>query len=220
MKFKATLWDLDGTLVDSLEDIAAAMNHVLNRLGLPVHDLDAYRGFLGEGLEVLVCRALPESRRDEETRRQAAADLRKIYGGNLLNRTKPYEGIDGVLREISTRGASLSVLSNKPDAPTREIVSACFPDHPFLKVAGARADVPKKPDPTAALAIARELGVSPETFIYFGDTAIDMQTATSAGMFPVGVLWGFRGPDELLAAGARILVNTPGDLLAWLEGLF
>jgi phosphoglycolate phosphatase len=218
MNFKATLWDLDGTLVDSLEDIAAAMNRVLERLALPVHDLDAYRGFIGEGVEVLVNRALPESRRDDETRRQAAADLRKIYGNNLLNRTKPYDGIAGALRKISARGVSLSVLSNKPDAPTREIVSACFPDHQFLKVAGAKPDVPKKPDPTAALAIALELGVSPEHFIYFGDTAIDMKTATSAGMFPVGVLWGFRGPDELLAAGARILIHTPTDLLAWLEG--
>jgi phosphoglycolate phosphatase len=166
-KFKATLWDLAGTLVDSLEDIATAMNRVLDGLGLPVHDLDAYRWFIGEGVEMLVSRALPESRQDEETRRQAAADLREIYGHNLLDRTRPYDGIAGALRKISGRGLSLSVLSNKPDAPTRKVVSACFPDHPFLKVVGAKPDVPKKPDPTAALAIARELGVPPQGLSLF-----------------------------------------------------
>jgi phosphoglycolate phosphatase len=219
MRFEATLWDLDGTLVDSLEDIADAMNRVLKRLGLPGHDLDAYRGFVGEGVEVLAGRALPESRRDVETRRRAVAEMREVYGGNLLNNTRPYDGICGVLDEMRLRGLSLSVLSNKPDGPTRKIVSACFPDHPFLKVVGAKPEVPKKPDPAAALAIARDLGVAPERFIYFGDTAIDMQTAAAAGMFPVGVLWGFRGPDELLPAGARILVKSPADLLAWLKSL-
>jgi phosphoglycolate phosphatase len=219
MKFDATLWDLDGTLVDSLEDIAAAMNQVLQRLGLPPHDLESYREFVGEGVEVLADRALPESHRDVETRRRAVTDWRKVYGNNLLNKTKPYAGIAGVLNLMHLRGLSLSVLSNKPDAPTRKIVSACFTDHAFLKVVGAKPDVPKKPDPAAALAIARELGVAPEKFIYFGDTAIDMKTAVSAGMFPVGVLWGFRGPEELLPAGARILVKSPADLLAWLGGL-
>jgi phosphoglycolate phosphatase len=219
MKFEATLWDLDGTLVDSLEDIAAAMNRVLEGLGLPRHDLASYRGFLGEGVEVLVERALPESHRDEHTRRQAVADMREIYTNNLLKKTKPYDGVPEALNQIHRRGLSLSVLSNKPDAPTRKIVSACFTDHAFLKVVGAKPDVPKKPDPAAALAIARELGVAPEKFIYFGDTAIDMKTAVSAGMFPVGVLWGFRGPEELLPAGARILVKSPADLLAWLGGL-
>jgi len=219
MKFEATLWDLDGTLVDSLEDIAAAMSRVLERLGLPTHDLASYRRFVGEGVEVLVERALPDSHRDDHTRRQAVADMREIYAANLLKKTKPYDGVPEALNEIRRRGLSLSVLSNKPDAPTREIVGACFPDHPFQKIVGARSDVPKKPDPTAAFAIAGELGVAPEKFIFFGDTAIDMQTAASAGMFPVGVLWGFRGPEELLSAGARMLVNSPADLLAWLRGL-
>lgn len=219
MKFEATLWDLDGTLVDSLEDIAAAMNQVLERLGLPVHVLEAYRGFVGEGVEVLADRSLPESRRDDETRRRAVAIMREIYGENPLNKTKPYDGIVEALNEIHLRGLSLSVLTNKLHGPAEEIVSACFPDHPFQKIVGARPDVPKKPDPAAALAIARELGVAPEKFIYFGDTAIDMKTAASAGMFPVGVLWGFRGPEELLPAGARMLVKSPADLLAWLRGL-
>ena len=219
MKFEATLWDLDGTLVDSLEDIATSMNRVLERLRLPMHSLETYRGFVGEGVEVLVNRALPESHRDDETCRRAVADMREIYGNNLLIKTKPYDGIPGVLNEIHLRGLSMSVLSNKPHGPTREMVSACFADHQFVKVAGARPEVPKKPDPTAALAIARKLGVAPEKFLYFGDTAIDMKTAVSAGMFPVGVLWGFRGPDELLPAGAKVLVKSPADLLAWLKGL-
>ena len=121
MKFEATLWDLDGTLVDSLEDIAAAMNRVLERLGLPMHDLETYRGFVGEGVEVLVDRALPDSHRDVETRRRAVVDMREIYGNHLLIRTKPYDGISGVLDELHARELSLSVLSNKPHGPTREI---------------------------------------------------------------------------------------------------
>jgi phosphoglycolate phosphatase len=219
MTFEATLWDLDGTLVNSLADIAVAMNQVLERMGLPVHHLETYRGFVGEGVEVLVDRALPESHREDKIRIRAVAAIREIYGKNLLNRTRPYDGIPQVLNEVRRRGLSLSVLSNKPDAPTRKIVAACFPGHSFLKVAGFKPDVPKKPDPTAALAIARDLGVPPEKFIYFGDTAIDMKTAAAAGMFSVGVLWGFRGPDELLPAGARMLVKSPADLLSWLTGL-
>jgi phosphoglycolate phosphatase len=219
MTFEATLWDLDGTLVDSMADIAAAMNRVLDRMGLPEHHLETYRGFVGEGVEMLVDRALPESHRDDETRLRAVAAMREIYADNLLNKTRPYDGIPQVLNEVHRRGLSLSVLSNKPDTPTRQIVAACFSDHLFLKVVGSRPDVPKKPNPAAALAIARDLGVAPEKCIYFGDTAIDMKTAVAAGMFPVGVLWGFRGPDELLPAGAGMMVKSPADLLRWLKGV-
>jgi phosphoglycolate phosphatase len=145
--------------------------------------------------------------------------MRQTYLTHMLDKTGPYPGIPAVIDELTARGLRQAVLSNKPDLPTQRIITGCFSNHPFHLVTGSLPDIPKKPDPTAALAIAEKLGVPPKTCLYFGDTATDMKTAVTAGMFPVGVLWGFRGAAELLAAGAGILVRTPGNLLSWLQGI-
>lgn len=217
MKFKAVIWDLDGTLLDSLEDIGDSMNRVLKRKELPEHEMDAYRVFIGDGIETLVLRAVPETHREEKTLAPLIAAMRETYLQHLLDKTGPYPGIPEVLASLTKRGLKQAVLSNKPDLPTQRIIAECFPGNTFQLVTGAFPDIPKKPDPTAALAIAETFGTPPAAFIYFGDTPTDMATAISAGMFPVGVLWGFRGAAELLDAGAKILVKTPRDLLCWIE---
>ena len=205
---RALIFDLDGTLLDSLADIATAMNTALTEHGLAPHPLDAYRFFVGEGVEVLVERVVA----DPALRPAVLHTYRDGYGEGLGGATRPYAGIPELLTALTDRRVPMAVLSNKPDRPTCRLVASLLPGH-FQAVAGARVDVPKKPDPTAALAMAASLGVAPADCGFVGDTAVDMRTATSAGMVPVGVTWGFRPRDELLAHGARWLIDHPAELL-------
>jgi phosphoglycolate phosphatase len=214
---RAALFDLDGTLLDSLHDIGEAMNHALALHGLPVHPLSAYRHFVGEGVGVLVTRALPTGREDAHTAVQAS--YKAFYAEHLLKHTRPYPGVLEVLSRLAGEGVKLAVLSNKPDAATRQLVAALLPDVPFGAVYGERAGVPRKPDPTAALGIAAELGVEPADCAFIGDTAVDMDTARAAGMYGVGVTWGFRGVEELQSHGARALAHTADELLQALLGV-
>ncbi len=216
MKFKAALFDLDGTLVDSLADLRDSMNQVLRQLGLPEHPPDAYRFFVGEGIRVLTTRALPEPMRTEAVIDRCSAMMLEVYLRRLVVHTRPYDGIPQLLDGLVAAGLDLAVLSNKLDGPTQTIAAELLSGWPFAAVVGSRPSVPKKPDPTAALEIAGRLGLPPAAFLYLGDTAIDMQTAAAAGMFGVGVLWGFRPAEELIQGGARILLSHPTHLLAFL----
>jgi phosphoglycolate phosphatase len=216
VNFKAVLFDLDGTLVDSLADLGDATNIVLDRLGLPGHPPDAYRYFVGEGIRVLATRALPQTQRNEEMIERCTQAVIETYNQRLLAKTRLYDGIADLLDGLRSNGVGLAVLSNKLDGQTRRIADGLLTPWPFARIVGHRPPIPKKPDPTAALQIADELGLAPAEFLYLGDTAIDMQTAGAAGMFAVGVLWGFRPAEELIQAGARILLARPTDLLAFL----
>jgi len=211
MHLRAALFDLDGTLLDSLHDIGEAMNHALTLHGLPGHSLSDYRRFVGEGVRVLVARAVPTG--SEDTRASVLAAYKAFYDEHLLEHTRPYPGVLGMLSQLAGEGVNLAVLSNKPDEATRRLVAALLPDVPFGAVYGERAGVPRKPDPTAALGIAAELGVEPGDCAFIGDTAVDMDTARAAGMYSVGVTWGFRGVEELQAHGARALAHTADELL-------
>lgn len=212
----AILFDLDGTLLDTLEDIADAMNYVLGALGHAAHPLDAYRRFVGEGVRLLVQRALPEAARDERTIERGVALMKERYGTHLFNKTQPYRGIEALLAELDARALPLAVLSNKLDEPTRLLVDHFFGVARFAAVRGQRDGVPRKPDPTAALEIAHELEIAPGEWLYLGDTPTDMQTAASAGMVAVGVAWGFRSPDELVRHGADHVITTPDELCSLL----
>ena len=214
---KAVIFDLDGTLLNTLADLGDATNSVLRELGLPVHDYDAYKIFIGNGMKMLVTRALPRERRQEETIQSALAAMEEIYSRNWKNKTRAYEGVEDLLNEIAGRGLPIAVLSNKPDVLTKQTVQSFFPDCRFMAVRGARDGIPKKPDPTTALEIAGEMGCPPEDICYLGDTGTDMQTARRAGMFPVGALWGFRSAEELKEHGAEHLIRHPPELLAFLE---
>jgi phosphoglycolate phosphatase len=200
-------------LLDTLTDIANSANAALVRLGFPTHPVDAYRYFVGDGSDTLVRRILPEGHRDAETVRKCHEASMAEYAKRWVEHTRPYPGIPELLRELDGRCVVKAVLSNKRDDFTKLTVARLLPGFSFDIIRGARPSVPVKPDPTAALQIAEELRVRPERFLYLGDTNTDMQTAVAAGMYPAGVLWGFRTADELLASGARVLLRTPAKVL-------
>jgi phosphoglycolate phosphatase len=207
----AVIFDLDGTLADTLHDIAAAMNHALARHGLPAHEPQHYRAFIGHGVSSLVEQAAGTA--DVELCSALASEFRSHYALHQLDRTRPYPGIEPLLEELARRAVPISVLSNKPDDATLRIVEALFPGTPFVRVAGQRADWPRKPDPARALSLAAEMDVPQASCAFVGDSGIDMQTASNAGQIPVGVLWGFRDAAELRAHGARVLLSRPDQLL-------
>jgi len=215
--YKAVIFDLDGTLLDTLEDLGNCCNRVLARLGLPEHKLDSYRYFVGDGREKLVERVLPQDRRDPDSIRQVVASFDAEYDLHWADRTRPFNGIDELLGELSRRSIPFAVVSNKPDRFTRLCVSKLLHHHSFRAVLGARPDVPTKPDPASALEAAEIIGVEPRQCVYLGDTDIDMETAVRAGMLPVGALWGFRAASELESAGAKALISSPIDLVTLLD---
>jgi phosphoglycolate phosphatase len=216
MNHKAVIFDLDGTLLDTIGDLTDSMNLTLSRFGFKGHDQETYKYFIGDGIEALVQRALPPENREEEMVARGVTAMREEYAVRWDKKTLPYPGIPELLDTLSQKGWPLSILSNKPDDSTRMVVAKLLPRWSFQVILGSRPSVPKKPDPAAALEIAGLLNMSPAHFLYLGDTGTDMKTAVRAGMFPVGVLWGFRTAQELLADGARVLIEKPLDLLQYL----
>ncbi len=214
--FKAIVFDLDGTLVDSLRDIAESVNAALTQHGLPGHAVEDYRWMVGDGIRRLVERALPSERRDliEAT----LAVQREYYYMHICDHSMPYPGIDELLHTLQSKPVQLGVLSNKTHALVQSLVDKVFPDHPFAVVRGARPDVPLKPDPTALREILSQWSVSAEETLYVGDSAVDMQTAIRAGAYAVGVAWGFRPREELQSNGCQALIDRPVDLLGLLGG--
>ena len=212
MSVGAVLFDLDGTLVDSLADIGDSMNAVLAELGLPTHTPDVNRILVGDGARALAQRALPR-----EAQGQLEDVLRRYkahYDAHPVVKSRPYPGIVPMLEALVSRGVPLAVVTNKPHALAVEIVARLLPEIPFVTVLGQRDGVPHKPDPAGPLSIARALGVDPTNALFVGDTDTDMRTASNAGMVAVGVLWGFRGEQELLAHGARHIVRAPLEILS------
>ncbi|ADU26633.1 HAD family hydrolase [Ethanoligenens harbinense] len=208
----ACIFDLDGTLADSLQDLADAANHALRAQDYPTHETPRYRFFVGNGVPKLLERVLPEHARTPETLAHTRTLFDAYYRAHGLDHTRPYTGILPLLDILGKRGVKLAVLSNKPDAFAKEIVTALFGNR-FHPVFGNRPDVPRKPDPAAALEAAEIMAVCPEQCLFLGDSGVDMQTAAAAGMIGVGVLWGFRDRAELLENGAKKLLSRPEDLL-------
>ncbi|MBK7860345.1 MAG: HAD family hydrolase [Archangiaceae bacterium] len=206
---RSVIFDLDGTLLDSIADIGGAMNDALEARGKPTHPIAAYLNFVGEGVEQLARRAAPEG----EDLKTLVDEYRARYAQRMEQHTRPYEGVPQMLDALLGRGLKLAVLSNKRDDFTVELVKRQLGRWPFAGVRGERVGVPRKPDPTAALELAKQLGHPPEEVAFVGDTPIDVKTAIAARMLPVAVTWGFRGADELTRAGARHLVKHPSELL-------
>ena len=213
----AVIFDLDGTLADTLHDIADAMDRVLAQAGFAPLGREAYRALIGHGLQNLVTQALPPQARSAEQVSRCLASMVADYGAHCLVETRLYEGVPRVLGELRGRGLKLAVLSNKAEQLTRRIVDGLAGTHAFDLVLGARPGVPLKPDPAAALRAAALLGVAPEAVAFVGDSAVDMRTAVAAGMRAVGVSWGLRGREELLDGGAQVIADRPADLLAALS---
>lgn len=217
MKPLAILFDLDGTLLDTLADLAAAMNRVLAAEGLDTHPTDAYRAFVGEGVRALTERVLPPSHRSREAIARLMAAMREDYACSWGVTTSPYPGVPALLDGLVAHGVRLAVLSNKPDDFTRAMVAHYLGAWPFADVRGVREGGPRKPDPTEALEILAGLSVAPERAWFVGDTSIDVRTGLALGSRPVGVSWGFRPADELWAAGADAVLDAPLDLLTLLD---
>jgi phosphoglycolate phosphatase len=215
---KAVLFDLDGTLLDTIQDLSDAVNEALAAMGYPSHSSDEYKLMIGEGVQHLAECALPSTvRKDAATMGELVVRIREEYTKRWNVKTVPYNGVMELLNELTARNIALAVLSNKPHDFTRLSVDHFLSQWRFDSVVGQRPGVPIKPDPSAALQTAIDLGVAPEAFLYLGDSGVDMQTACGAGMLPIGALWGFRRRDELLACGARHLIEHPLELLNFLS---
>ncbi len=208
---KLAIFDLDGTLLDTLGTLAHHCNHVLQSHGYPTHPVDSYRYFLGEGSRKLLQRTLPQGT-DQETVDTLLQEYLSYYDEHLLGDTQPYPGIAPLLQAWQERGLCLAVLSNKPHPQTCKLIEHFFPRR-FDLVFGQREGVPRKPDPAAAIEIMNTLGVSPQETIYLGDTSTDMQTGRSCGAYTVGVLWGFRPKEELEQYHPDKIVARPQELM-------
>jgi len=211
--FRAIIFDMDGTLLDTLEDIADSMNAVLKEMGFPVHNVEDYKAFTGDGIVPLVEKALPTDFRDKETVRAGVKKMQKEYALHWASKTRPYDGIPELLDGLVQRKIQMAILSNKLDRFTKLAAGKFLSAWPFAQVKGIMPLIPKKPAPDGALLIARALGFSPEEFVFVGDTDVDMKTASAAGMFPVGALWGFRSREELIENGARVMIENPIEVL-------
>jgi phosphoglycolate phosphatase len=213
MEYKAVLFDLDGTLIDTVDDIGDAANRVLSNRKFPTHSISTYRLFIGEGVRMLFTHALPEEDRNQDLITACLKEFMEDYSCNYNVKTKLYDGVPELLDILTQRGLKLAILSNKPHPITKDCVAFFLSQWDFNVVLGQHDSIPRKPDPQGALEVAQRLAILPSKFVYLGDTAIDMKTAVSAGMFPVGVLWGFRPLEELMKNGARIVIDEPMQLM-------
>ena len=214
MKYRAAIIDLDGTLIDSIADLADSANDMLAFYGFPQHSLEEYRYFVGNGPRKLMERCLPqEQASDVAFVDEALARYNRCYSEHLLNKTKPYEGILPMLGTLQQKNIPLAICTNKQQFASDAIVAKLFPVGMFRENIGDQEGMPRKPDPTKVLRIAKHFGVKPDEVAYLGDTSTDMETAKNAGFLPIGVTWGFRPREELVENGAKILLDHPMELL-------
>ncbi len=217
MNYSGVIFDLDGTLLNTLDDLADSCNRQLARRGFPVHPTDAYRYFVGNGAKKLVERALPGGSGSELVD-QFLMDFREDYARHCFDKTAPYAGIPEMLENLQQAGLAMAVLSNKPDAETRRVVERYFPSGLFSHTYGQRDGIPHKPDPAGVAPILEDLGLKAASTAFVGDTWIDMQTAKRSGCVPIGVLWGFREESELEENGAQLIAANPTELTDLLLG--
>lgn len=216
MIWQAAFFDMDGTLADTLADIAYAINRSFAERGYPTHPLHAFRSFVGDGLVLTIQRAMPPGAGPVTT--EMTESIKKYYWDEVGNRSALYDGIPELLDGLTARGLSLTIVSNKPDWALQEMVKRFFGRWRFVRVAGQAPGGPLKPDPSVALEIAAAVSAEPSRCLFVGDSDVDMQTAVAAGMFGVGALWGYRDREELLQNGAKALVNHPLELLELVDG--
>lgn len=215
MPFDAVVFDLDGTLLDTYEDIADSLNAALAAAARPALPPALVKQYIGGGVEMLIQRALGSDEPEQIAR--VGTRFRQEYAERWACKTRPFEGVLELIESLAQRGVRIGVFSNKPDQFTQSCVRRFLPEEKIEVVAGAQAGVPRKPDPTGARRVAEQLQVDPAAILYLGDTATDMQTAVNAGMYAVGATWGYRPAEELVAHGAATLIDHPHELLSLLE---
>jgi phosphoglycolate phosphatase len=210
---RLVIFDLDGTLLDTLGDLAVSVNHALAMAGYPVHPLAAYRRFVGNGARELIARALPEASRDDATIDRLREDFKTHYSDHDRVLTEPYPGVAELVDELRRRGIALAVASNKYQAATDKLARHYFGPDTFQLILGQREGVPIKPDPAIVREILEKTGLAAGEAWYIGDSGVDMETAARAGVRSIGVTWGFRPRAELEEHGARYIVETTEDIL-------
>lgn len=210
---RLAIFDLDGTLLDTIGDLAAACDHMLAKRALPLHTIDEYRQMVGNGISRLVERSLPEELRNEEYLAEARHDFVAYYVDHIDCYTRPYDGVVEVLQSLQREGWSLAVASNKFDEGTKTLVTNLFPDIRFKAVYGNREGFPLKPDAALLHLIMKECAASPETTFMVGDSGVDIQTAKAANVRSIGCSWGFRPRTELEEFQSDFIVDEPKQLL-------
>lgn len=214
---KAAIFDLDGTILDTLDDLANSVNAALEAGDMPKRSREEIRRFVGNGTSTLISRAVPKGT-SEEVRMQTWKTFTEIYAKEKNHYTQPYEGITACVKRLINEGTPCAVLSNKDDDAVRELCDQYFPSV-FTACQGRLNDMPPKPDPTMLLALCDRLGICAQEAAYIGDSEVDVQTADNAGMPLVGVTWGFRNPAELKASGCRLMVDNPQALYDTLQAM-
>lgn len=217
MSNKLIIFDLDGTLLNTIGDLAVACDYMLRLRNLPTHSYKEYCSFVGNGILRLVERALPEHLRQESYVKAARADFLAYYIDHIDQRTTPYDGIIALIEELKSRGYKLAVASNKFQAGTEKLINRFFPDVEFVDVCGNREGVPLKPDTALVDIILQKADTPLDRCIMVGDSAVDMMTAHNAGIHSIGVTWGFRSREELQQANAEYMADTTDELLAIIE---
>lgn len=211
-EYKGIIFDLDGTLLDTIDDLSDSMNEVLKKYSYPIFTSEEYKFKVGAGFKGLTLNSFPKET-DNAIIDEGIKLFAEIYDKRYLNKTKPYKGIDDILDTLAKMSIKLGINSNKRNDYTNNLTMKFFERIPFVRIYGERNGIPKKPDPTSALEIAEAMDLKPEEVLYVGDSSIDMMTAKNAGMDGVGVLWGFRSYEELNKYGANYIISTPGELL-------
>ncbi len=219
--FNVYVFDLDGTLLDTLQDLANSVNYALRQHGMPEHSIDDIRRFVGNGVRLLMERAVPDGARNPQFE-AAFATFRQHYMQHSLDTTRPYDGIPELIHELKNRGCQMAVVSNKMMAATQELVRHFFPDIPVAIGEHEAAGIRKKPAPDTVYEALRQLGIihhpssiihQTSDIVYVGDSEVDIETARNSGLPCISVLWGFRSCDFLLAHGATTFAERPADIL-------
>ena len=218
MKYKAAIFDMDGTLIDSLADLTDSVNETMTHYNFPTHTLEEYRYFVGNGARKLIERSVPQNKsKDADFVNEVLEYYNGCYERHLTNKTKPYDGIVDLLDKLKAQNIYLGVCTNKQQFAADKIVTKLFKPNTFDAVIGDKHGMPRKPDPTKVLKIASDFKVDPQFVAYFGDTSVDMETAHNAGFLSVGVTWGFRPVSELKESGAQIIINQPNEIWQYIE---
>ncbi len=214
---KLVLFDLDGTLVNSLYDLADSCNYALESLGFPTHETEKYKYFVGNGIPKLIERILPADKLTEELHKKALDVFINRYREHFVDKTCLYEGISELVENLKEKGLKIGVVSNKAHEMAVRVVEKLFPYGTFDTVYGKIEDFPTKPDSALTLRVISEMGAKPCETVFIGDSGMDAKTAVNAGCIGIGVLWGFRGKDELLENGADYIVGKPEEILKIIE---
>ncbi len=211
------IFDLDGTLINSIKDLGAATNVALEKNGFPTHPLEAYPMYVGNGVSKLIERALPENQRNEAMVKKIRIDFTEYYDKHNIDYTRPYDGILELLQHLQDKDIAIAVASNKYDAAAKAIVAALFPTIKFASIEGQKEGVPVKPDPSIVFEILGATQTKKQDVLYVGDSGVDMETARRACVDSVGVTWGFRSVEELRANYANHIVNKPAEIIPLLD---